>query len=375
MRGQTLGELLSDLKAECGYSQNAAHGINNRESLVQVLKRTQRRLWSDWDWMHLRVSRDIQVNAGQRMYNAPTDLPYERIDAAEVKFGGQWLPLVFGIDERQYSVYDPRDNERSWPIRNWDITEDPADTAGTPDNRGMIEVWPLPSDSGEVGGSLEGNFRLTGIRFLRPLNNDSDRCDLDGDLIVLFAAAEILMRDRKDDAQVKLQAANALYMKLRGNQEKNRSFNLNGEQLQQEKSVEVFAHPVPWSVGGGGSPPPSPAPLGLPYSLDASINGPYVGFRGHLVALPIDVGLVSPAAVGGAEIRHLFDYNGPTESDFLINLLGALPQDHFTQITVNGEVFKSVDAVYTTGAGATQWTWIGRHAGFVDGENYRLSIL
>src|SRR5262245_55894688 len=174
MRGQTLGALLSDLKAECGVSQNAAHGINNRESLLQVLKRTQRRLWSDWDWMHMRVSRDIQLNAGQRYYNCPTDLPYERIDCAEVKFGGQWFPLIFGITERQYSIFDPRVDDRSWPIQRWDVAEDPADTAGTPDNRGMIEVWPLPSDSGVVGGDLEGNLRLTGIRFLRPFNADAD---------------------------------------------------------------------------------------------------------------------------------------------------------------------------------------------------------
>jgi hypothetical protein len=254
MRGQTLNELLSDLKAECGYSSNAAHGINNRDSLVQVLKRTQRRLWSDWDWMHMRVSRDMQLNSGQRYYNCPTDLPYERIDAAEVKFGGQWLPLVFGINERQYSIYDPRIDERSWPIRNWDVAEDPADTTGTPDNRGMIEVWPMPSDSGTPdapGSDEEGWIRLTGIRFLRPFNSDSDRCDLDGDLIVLFAAAEVLLRDRKDDAQAKAQAAQKLYAMLRGNQEKNRTFNLNGDGSDEEKKQpEVFAHPVPWSIAG-----------------------------------------------------------------------------------------------------------------------------
>jgi hypothetical protein len=250
MRGQTLGELLSDLKAECGYSQNAAHGINSHESLVQVLKRTQRRIWSDWDWMHMRVSRDIQLNAGQRYYNCPTDLPYERIDAAEVKFGGRWLPLCFGINERQYSIYDPRNNERSWPIRNWDIAEDPADTAGTPDNRGMIEVWPLPSDSGIVAGTLEGNIRLTGIRFLRPFGVIADRCDIDGDLIVLYAAAEILARDRKEDAQIKLQQAQNLFMKIRGNQEKNRSFNLNGGADEKKNDPpEIYAHPVPFSVG------------------------------------------------------------------------------------------------------------------------------
>jgi hypothetical protein len=248
MRDITLLELLSDLKAECGYSQNAAHGVNNRDSLVQVLKRTQRRLWSDWDWMHLRVSRDTRVNAGQRYYNCPVDLPYERVDTAEVKFGGQWLPLTFGVDERLYSIYDPRNDERSWPIRNWDISEDPANT-----NRGMIEVWPLPSDSGTApapGSDDEGWFRLTGIRFLRNFNADSDRCDLDGDMIVLFAAAEILSRDRKEDAQAKLQAAQKLYMMLRGNQEKNRTFNLGDGEDQRTKQPEVFAHPVPFSISG-----------------------------------------------------------------------------------------------------------------------------
>jgi hypothetical protein len=252
MRGQTLGELLSDLKAECGFSQNAAHGINNRESLVQVLKRTQRRIWSDWDWMHMRVSRDMQVNAGQRYYNCPTDLPYERIDCAEVKFGGQWKPLCFGITERQYSIFDPRTNERSWPIERWDVAEDPADTGGTPDNRGMIEVWPLPSDSGTPdapGSDQEGWMRFTGIRFLRTFNADSDRCDIDGDLIVLFAAAEILARDRKEDAQAKQQAATQLYLRIRGNQEKNRVFNLGGNDSEEEKQTVVFAHPVPFSVG------------------------------------------------------------------------------------------------------------------------------
>lgn len=248
MRGQTLALLLSELRAECGFSQNQAHGINNRDSLVQTLKRTQRRLWASWDWMHLRVSRDLVMNAGQRYYNCPIDLPYERIDIAEFKFGGQWCPLRFRIDERNYSIFDPRKNERSWPVEKWDIAEDPADTAGTPDNRGMIEVWPLPSSSGTVGGDLEGNVRLTGIRFLNRFEQDQDRCDLDGDLIVLYAASEVLMRDRKEDAQAKLQQAQQLAALLKGNAEKNRSFVMGGCDPSEEYQQVTYAHPVPFSV-------------------------------------------------------------------------------------------------------------------------------
>lgn len=248
MRGQTLGQCLIDLKAECGYSQNVAHGINNRDSLVQTLKRTQRRLWQQWDWMHLRVSRDLPVLAGQRYYSCPTDLPYERIDAAEVKFGGQWVPLCFGVNEREYSIYDPRANQRSWPVSRWDISEDPQDTAGNTDNRGMIEIWPLPSDSGVSGGDLEGNLRFTGIRFLNRFEQDGDRCDLDADLIVLYAAGEILMRDRKDDSQAKVQMAQQLFMQLRGNQEKNRCFVLGGVSPEENVQPVIVAQPVPFSV-------------------------------------------------------------------------------------------------------------------------------
>lgn len=248
MRGQTLAQLLSELRAECGYSQNTAHGINNRDSLVQSLKRTQRRLWQQWDWMHMRVSREIPVLAGQRYYNCPTDLPYERIDTAEFKFGGIWTPLRFKIDERDYSIFDPRMDERSWPIQKWDITEDPAATGGVPSDGGMIEIWPLPSDSGVPGGSLEGNIRLTGIRKLLPFESDSDRADLDGDLIVLYSAAEILMRDKKEDAQAKLTLAQQLFMQLRGNPEKNRSFVLAGCDPDDEyRQPVIVAHPVPFS--------------------------------------------------------------------------------------------------------------------------------
>lgn len=252
MRGQTLGVLLSELRAECRYSQNQAHGINNRDSLVQVLKRTQRRLWMDWDWTHLRVSRDTRLLAGERYYNVPSDLTFERVEKnkAEVKFGGQWKPLAYGIDEKQYSIFDPRENQRSWPIERWDIAEDPQDTAGLVDPYGMFEVWPLPSDSGVVGGNLEGNLRLTGIRSLNPLSADADRCDLDSDLIVLYAAAEVLSGDRKDDAQAKLQMAQNLYFKLKGSGDKIRTFKLGGDEDKAQQQPEVFAHPVPFSISG-----------------------------------------------------------------------------------------------------------------------------
>jgi hypothetical protein len=81
MRDITLLELLSDLKAECGYSSNAAHGVNNRDSLAQVLKRTQRRLWRR-DLMHCASQRHARERR-PRCCNSPWTFPYERSKTAK----------------------------------------------------------------------------------------------------------------------------------------------------------------------------------------------------------------------------------------------------------------------------------------------------
>jgi hypothetical protein len=49
-----------------------------------------------------------------------------------------------------------------------------------------------------------------------PLKNDDDRCMLDDKMIVLFAAAEWLARNKLPDAKAKLDIANRLKMKLQG---------------------------------------------------------------------------------------------------------------------------------------------------------------
>ena len=191
MRGVTLEQLVSEVQAEARQSQNAAHGLNHRASIVQLIQRTQRRLWAEHNWPHMKVSRDMPVAAGQRYYQVPADMDYERIDNIAFKYAGVWSDLIYGIDESHYSIFDPAINQRSTPAMNWDIAEDVQDTAGEVDRRGMFEIWPLPDQDGEVGGSLEQNLRLTGTRNLGRLTQNNDRADLDNDLIVLFCAGEL----------------------------------------------------------------------------------------------------------------------------------------------------------------------------------------
>lgn len=217
-RGQTLISLLDDLRAECRASLNPAHNVQVRDQQVKALQRTQNWLWEDFDWPHLRVQRDIPCQAGQRFYEAPTDVLIDRITHIEVRYGWKWVVLDPHIDTTaNYSQWDSDLGVRSWPIRRWRIFENE-----------QIEVWPIPDHNADTEGSLDGTLRITGIRDLHPLVADTDTCDIDGRLIVLFAASEILAGNGAKDAELKLANANKHYAKLRGKLMPRRRFKMFG---------------------------------------------------------------------------------------------------------------------------------------------------
>ena len=49
-RGTSLGVLLDDLRAEVGHSLQPNLGKSTRDVLINMLQRTQRRLWDDYSW-------------------------------------------------------------------------------------------------------------------------------------------------------------------------------------------------------------------------------------------------------------------------------------------------------------------------------------
>jgi hypothetical protein len=203
-RGTTLGKLLTDLRAECGVSLNPAHSPQDRDSYVNLLQRTQDTLWQDFAWPHLRVDRMIDVQAGQRYYDMPQDIDIDRIERIQVRTDSRYFDLHWGITADHYAAFDSEANVRSWPPQRVQIVEDE-----------MLEIWPIP-DSNFDALTLDGRIKITGIRKLKPLVATDDRADLDDRLLVLFAAAEYKAGRGADDAQIKQDKANRLYMKLRG---------------------------------------------------------------------------------------------------------------------------------------------------------------
>ena len=233
MRGATLVKLLDSLRAECGISLNPAHNPQNRDTQIGTLQRVQETLWGDFAWPHLRVERAIDVQAGQRYYDMPDDLDIDRIEKIEFRDGSAYLPLHWGIEACHYAAMDSEIGARSWPVQRVAITEGE-----------QLEAWPIPANDFNAT-SLDGRIKITGIRKLRPLVADSDRADLDDNLLVLYAAAEYLARNGAKDAQVKQDKANRLYLKLRGNLMPRRTYRMFGVgEPQQPIRPVVIVHPV-----------------------------------------------------------------------------------------------------------------------------------
>lgn len=213
-RGATLESLLTDLRAEVGQSTNPALGRNARDMLVTTIQRTQERLWQDYDWPHLRVRKDIQLQAGSRYYDFPTDIDIDRIEKIEIKYGSIWQPVSYGFDESFFAIHDSDEDQRSDPVERWREY-----------SASQFEVWPMPATNGDAT-NLDRYLRVTGISNLSALVAESDTADLDDRLIVLYAAAEVLARQKATDAQAKLELANRHYARIRGRLGKRAIFGL-----------------------------------------------------------------------------------------------------------------------------------------------------
>jgi hypothetical protein len=229
-RGKTLGSLLDGYRAEARLSLNPANNNQVRDTQVKLLQRVQEWLWEDFDWPHLRVERQYAVQAGQRIYDFGADFDLERIEYIEFKSDGIWRGLSAGIENEHYAVFDSDLDQRGYPVCRYKIAEDD-----------QIEVWPI-SDKDADATTLEGYFKVKGVKRLSTFVADSDQADLDDRLIILFAAAETLGADGAKDASIKLNLANKHYAKLRGKLIKRRKFQMFGIGRQQSHRRSVISN-------------------------------------------------------------------------------------------------------------------------------------
>ena len=244
--GKQLRDMLTDLRAEIGHSLNVAHGINDRETLLYYLNRTQLDLYRNYNWPQLIVDRDVKVADGQRYYNYPADLAFDDVTNIWVLVNTVYNELAYGIGPYDMTLWNSDTGFKSWPTQKWMHHPD--------DNR--FELWPVPDASAAAQNAI---VRLRGTKTVFKMVNDSDESTLPDNLIVLFSAAEILQRDGAKDATMKVQRANEAMRRHR---------------------VRQFTHKHvrPIVIGGGGgdaqSRPGSQPVLGLDYLPPGYGSGP-----------------------------------------------------------------------------------------------------
>jgi len=204
-------QLLNMLKVHTGH--NPAVGTANDTVFYQILSDVQRWLASEWDWPFLRTRFDVTLKASTRFFSMPTALDTQRPIKVEVKYNQAWQEVDYGIGSDEYNDVDSDLGTTLDPVQRWQWGTQQSATSETSE-QGQFEVWPIPASDGQI-------LRFTGQRVpVSLVGSDGNPttsavADLDDELIVLFAAAELLARYDQKDAQIKLTRAQQRLLKLR----------------------------------------------------------------------------------------------------------------------------------------------------------------
>lgn len=204
MAQMTLKDMLEALRAEVRASLAPTHNIQGDETDYYLLRRTQEELYKAHDWPNLIVEERVTVTSGSRYVTDISLVDPEQINEIWTAYGSDWHPVHYGIEIAAYNSYDPESTETGFPILKYRYDH----------INGGLEIWPKPSQ--------DTTLLVRGQAQLEPLKDPDDKSTLDGTLIVLFAAADLLAHWSREDAALKLQKAGAHLRSIRRNLSSNK---------------------------------------------------------------------------------------------------------------------------------------------------------
>jgi hypothetical protein len=203
--GVALSELRYDLRAEIYQSLLPAHGISAQDMQNLILERSQRELWNQYAWPHLRYRVDQLVPAHTRYVEFPPSAPFEAVLRVWYKENTQWLPMGYDFTNWIYNAQGGEGQE-GYPPQLWRNNVQWDSGSGLTDFTGQLELWPVPNK--------DVTLRFEAQAPLNPLKIDTDTCMIDSTAIVLTAATELLGAQKSEVAQLKGQKANAYIKRL-----------------------------------------------------------------------------------------------------------------------------------------------------------------
>lgn len=186
--GIPLATIRKEVLIEAGFSTDSGSAVFSKEKIDQLIARTERMMARQNTWPGIHFEERLAVPADAQFVSMPVGINYSDISAVHVAFGDDWLPVKYGIGAPERAIYD--ETQRATPILRWEVVA-PGTT--------QFEVWPV--------GSQDQVLMFEGSKALGVFEDDTSTCTLDADVIVMRVAAEILGRDRKEDAALKLDMA------------------------------------------------------------------------------------------------------------------------------------------------------------------------
>jgi hypothetical protein len=180
----TFDEVIRMTRAEARLSSNTSRGIDQLETIKQIITRIYIMLCEDFEWSHLKIKRDDGVSrknleAGSRYYDYPAAINPLKVEEAWCLWANRWTKMDFGIDYSNYNVFSPERDMRTSPATCW-----------YPYGDSQFEVWPLPSQDHSEAAPFQIAF--VGQKAVEQLVDGGNRLDMDDFLVSLMAAAEIL---------------------------------------------------------------------------------------------------------------------------------------------------------------------------------------
>lgn len=202
-----LNEMLTELRAEARISADISHGAHLTPRYIALLRRTQEEVYAAYDWPNLNVTQTVSLAANQRYAALPNQISAEGVRRVFALSSDtqNWDLLGYGITAENMNDTDSDAADTGPHVRAWQRYLSPL---AEQVSENMFEVWPIPDQA--------TTLRFEGKRALLPLVNPAtDRSTIDGVVVCLHAAAELLAANNAQDAGLKIQKAQQRFDQLR----------------------------------------------------------------------------------------------------------------------------------------------------------------
>jgi hypothetical protein len=236
-----LSTLIQNLRFELGASSSPAAGINQVDQFTYLLNRAQEQIAIDFQWPRFTVDRDIPIVVGTRYYAYASDLGYDEVERVWLVWNTLYGEMRYGIGPEQFALFNSNTGFTSWPVERWMHNAD----------SGLFELWPVPSEAPPATATSEAALiRMRGTKLYTQMVNPTDMSTFPSTAIVLYAAAELLARDKDDSASAKLQAGQEYIRRLRVRQNKTRPFVMGGGR-ENDAGQRIGLDYIPIGYGSG----------------------------------------------------------------------------------------------------------------------------